>query len=77
MTFNHKNTIKLVLLILLVSTVLTACNRGSSYVLSGRATNNKQSHINPISTKSQPVPKKFIIKNGKKTYLGQIKPNHN
>jgi hypothetical protein len=77
MTFNLKDTIKLVLLIFIVSTVLTACSRGSSYVLTGRAANNKQSHFNPTSTKSQPVPKKFIIKNGTKTYLGQIKPNHN
>ncbi len=75
MTFSPKNIIKLIFLILVLSTVLTACNRGSSYVLSGRAADKKQSHFNPTSSKSQPIPKKFVIRNGKKTYLGQLKPN--
>ncbi|MDN5348617.1 MAG: hypothetical protein PWQ54_13 [Bacteroidales bacterium] len=75
MTFSPKNTFKLIFFILVLSTVLTACNRDSSYVLSGRAADKKQSHFNPTSTKAQPIPKKFVIKNGKKTYLGQLKPN--
>ncbi len=53
--------------------VFASCNRSSSYVLSGHAANSKQSHFNPVSQKSQPIPKKFVIKNGRKTYLGQIK----
>ncbi len=74
MIFKFRSSIKLLFILAVLSMLSMSCNRGSSYVLSGRATTKKQTHFNPVSQKSQPVPKKFIIKNGSKTYLGQVKP---
>jgi hypothetical protein len=74
MIFKFRSSIKLLFFLAVLSMLSISCNRGSSYVLSGRANANKQTHFNPVSPKSQPVPKKFIIKNGSKTYLGQVKP---
>jgi hypothetical protein len=74
MIFKFKSSIKFLLFLAVISMLSMSCNRGSSYVLSGYAGKNKQTQFDPVSQKSQPVPKKYVIKNGSKNYLGQVKP---
>jgi len=53
---------------------ITACSPARSNPIAGRTAGKNKSSFNPVSQKSQPVPKKFVIKRGSKTYLGQINP---
>ncbi|MBZ0244021.1 MAG: hypothetical protein K8F24_12440 [Bacteroidales bacterium] len=61
-------------LIALTLTFFTSCSPASSNPIAGRTAGKNKASFNAASPKSQPLPKKFIIRNGRKTYLGQIKP---
>ncbi len=53
---------------------ITGCSPANSNPIAGRTAGKNKASFNAASPKSQPVPKKFVIRNGRKTYLGQIKP---
>lgn len=61
-------------LIVLAFSFITSCSPANSNPIAGRTAGKNKASFNAASSKSQPVPKKFIIRNGRKTYLGQIKP---
>ena len=50
------------------------CSPASSNPIAGRTAGKNKASFNASSPKNQPVPKNFIIRNGRKTYLGQVKP---
>lgn len=58
----------------LVIFFFVGCSPAGSNPIAGRTAGKNKTSFNAASPKSQPVPKNFVIKNGRKTYLGQIKP---
>jgi len=54
--------------------LFVGCSPANSNPIAGRTAGKNKASFNASSPKSQPVPKKFVIKNGRRTYLGQIKP---
>lgn len=61
--------------ILLIAILLTACATSKSNPVAGRAAGkNNFARFNPVHQKAEPLRKKFVIRNGNRVYLGQVKP---
>ncbi len=60
--------------ILSISLTFFSCSQKSSASFNYNARRNNQSTIDPVSRKTTPVRKKFIIKNKRRHILGQKKP---
>ncbi|NOY51202.1 MAG: hypothetical protein GXO88_11670 [Chlorobi bacterium] len=60
------------IVVLLIAFAMSSCSKGlSTHNYNAR---RNQSSVDPVSTKTTPVRKKYIIKNKRRNILGQKKP---
>ncbi len=73
---NMKGLYKILMIVFIFSISITffSCSQKSTASYNYNVGKKSQTTIDPVSTKSQPVRKKFVIHNKKRNILGHKKP---